>query len=205
MSPLKFKSNHWHYFTVTCITDLENDGKVNLQCLTVEQYIQCHGKKQCSQCWHRWDLPTSEQCKTRLLSHPTEKNETYCKCVNHKIQTDLHREKTPRILLLAMPGAAAAAKLLQSCPTLCDPIDGSPPGFPSLGFSRQEHWSGLPFPSVNESEKWKWSRSLVSDSSDPMDCSLPGSSIHGILATPGVTQISCRDRAQVFKYTVIYP
>ena len=34
--------------------------------------------------------------------------------------------------------AAAAAKLLQSCPTLCDPIDGSPPGFPSLGFSRQE-------------------------------------------------------------------
>ena len=48
----------------------------------------------------------------------------------------------------------AAAKLLQSCPTLCDPIDGSPPGSPSLGFSRQEHWSGLPFPSpVHESEK----------------------------------------------------
>ena len=34
---------------------------------------------------------------------------------------------------------AAAAKSLQSCPTLCDPIDGSPPGSPSLGFSRQEH------------------------------------------------------------------
>ena len=43
--------------------------------------------------------------------------------------------------------AAAAAKSLQSCLTLCDPIDGSPPGYPSLGFSRQEHWSGLPFPS----------------------------------------------------------
>ena len=42
---------------------------------------------------------------------------------------------------------AAAAKSLQSCPTLCDPIDGSPPGSPSLGFSRQERWSGLPFPS----------------------------------------------------------
>ena len=41
--------------------------------------------------------------------------------------------------------AAAAAELLQSCPTLCDPIDGSPPGSPCLGFSRQEHWSGLPF------------------------------------------------------------
>ena len=36
---------------------------------------------------------------------------------------------------------------------------------PSLGFSSQEHWSGLPFPSpVHESEKWKWSRSVVSTS-----------------------------------------
>ena len=49
--------------------------------------------------------------------------------------------------------AAAAAKSLQSCPTLCNPIDGSPPGSPYLGFSRQEHWSGLPFPSpMHESE-----------------------------------------------------
>ena len=37
---------------------------------------------------------------------------------------------------------------------LCDPIDGSPPGSPILGFSRQEHWSGLPSPSpMHESEK----------------------------------------------------
>ena len=36
---------------------------------------------------------------------------------------------------------------------------------PSLGFSRQEHWSVLPFPSpMHESEKWQWSRSVVSDS-----------------------------------------
>ena len=55
--------------------------------------------------------------------------------------------------------AAAAAKSLQLCPILCDPRDGSPPGSPSLGFSRQEHWWGLPFPSpMHESEKWKWSR-----------------------------------------------
>ena len=39
---------------------------------------------------------------------------------------------------------------------------------PSLGFSRQEDWSGLPFPSpMHKSEKWKWSRSVVSDSSWP--------------------------------------
>ena len=43
--------------------------------------------------------------------------------------------------------AAAAAKPLQSCPTLCNPIDGSPPGSPSPGFSTQEYWNGLPFPS----------------------------------------------------------
>ena len=62
----------------------------------------------------------------------------------------------------------AAAKALQSCPTLCDPTDGSPPGSPSLGFSRQEHWSGLPFPSpMHEGEKWKWSLSVVSDSQRP--------------------------------------
>ena len=50
--------------------------------------------------------------------------------------------------------AAAAAKSLQSCPTLCDPTDGSHQAPPSLEFSRQEHWSGLPFPSpMHESEK----------------------------------------------------
>ena len=38
----------------------------------------------------------------------------------------------------------------------------------SMGFSRQEHWSGLPFPSpMHESGKWKWSHSVVSDSSWP--------------------------------------
>ena len=37
-----------------------------------------------------------------------------------------------------------SAKSLQSCLTLCDPMDCSPPG--SMGFSRQEYWSGLPCP-----------------------------------------------------------
>ena len=98
--------------------------------------------------------------------------------------------------VLSTAAAAATAKSLQSCPTLCDPIDGSPPGFPvpgilqvrtlewvaisfsnawkwkvkvkslspvrpsatswiaahqappSMGFSRQEYWSGVPLPSL---------------------------------------------------------
>ena len=57
---------------------------------------------------------------------------------------------------------AAAAKSLPSCLTPCNPIDQAPP---SPGFSSQEHWSGLPFPSpMQESEKWKWSRSVMPDS-----------------------------------------
>ena len=62
----------------------------------------------------------------------------------------------------------ARAKLLQSCLTLCNPIDGSPPGSTAPGFSRQEYWSGLPSPSpMQESEKWKWSHSVVLDSQRP--------------------------------------
>ena len=61
--------------------------------------------------------------------------------------------------------AAAAAKSLQSCPTLCDPIDGSPWGSPVPGIlqARTLEWVAIPSP-VHESEKWKWSRSVVSDS-----------------------------------------
>ena len=47
--------------------------------------------------------------------------------------------------------AAAAAKSLQSCPTLCDPTDGSHQAPPSLGLSRQEHWSGVPLPLFTKS------------------------------------------------------
>ena len=105
------------------------------------------------------------------------------------------------MLLITLAAAAAAAKLLQSSPTLCDPIDGSPPGLPvpgilqartlewvaisfsnawkwkgkvkslsrvrllatpwtaayqappSMGFSRQEYWSGLPLPSPKGHDK----------------------------------------------------
>ena len=41
-------------------------------------------------------------------------------------------------------------KSLQSCPTLCSLMDSSPPDSLSVGFSRQEHWSGLPCPSPED-------------------------------------------------------
>ena len=77
----------------------------------------------------------------------------------------------------------ATAKSLQLCPTLCDPIDVSPPGSPAPGIlqARTLEWVAISF-----SNAWKWkSESKVTQScptpSDPMDCSLLGSSIHGIL------------------------
>ena len=50
---------------------------------------------------------------------------------------------------------------------------------PSLGFSRQEHWSGLPFPSPMHESESEVAQSCLT-LSDPMDCCPPGSSIHGI-------------------------
>ena len=63
---------------------------------------------------------------------------------------------------------SAAAKWLQSCPNLCDPIDSSLQGSPVPGILQARTLEWLPFPSpMHESEKWKWSRSVVSDSLQP--------------------------------------
>ena len=61
-------------------------------------------------------------------------------CMKHKLESRL-------------PGAAAAAKLLQSCLTLCDPTDGSPPGstVPGILQARPLEWIAISFSNV-----WKW-------------------------------------------------
>ena len=57
------------------------------------------------------------------------------------------------VSLSSIPAAAAAAKLLQSCQTLCDPIDSSPPGSPVPGIlqARTLEWVAISF-----STEWKW-------------------------------------------------
>ena len=50
-----------------------------------------------------------------------------------------------RILSTALDAAAAAAKSLQSCLTLCDPIDGSPPGSPIPGVRQALEWVAISF------------------------------------------------------------
>ena len=60
------------------------------------------------------------------------------------------------------------AKSLQSCPTLCDPIDGSPPGSPIPGIlqARTLEWVAISFSNA-WTWKWKWSHSVVTDSQRP--------------------------------------
>ena len=78
------------------------------------------------------------------------------------------KEAASQICGLILAKIDTAAKLLShfSCVRLCaTPETAAHQAPPSLGFSRQEHWSGLPFPSpMHESEKWKWSCSVMSDS-----------------------------------------
>ena len=60
---------------------------------------------------------------------------------------DCSHEIRRRLLFVRKAAAAAAAKSLQSCPTLCDPIDGSPPGFPIPGIlqARTLEWVAISF------------------------------------------------------------
>ena len=72
-----------------------------------------------------------------------------------------------------------AAKSLQSCLTLCDPIDGCPPrpAVPGILQAGTLEWAAISF-----SNAWKWKVKVksISPVRDSMDCSPPGSSIHGI-------------------------
>ena len=77
---------------------------------------------------------------------------------------------------------AAAAASLQSCLTLCNPVDGSPPGSPVPGIlqARTLEWAAISFSNV-----WKWkvkgkSLSRARLLATPKGRSLPGSSAHGI-------------------------
>ena len=101
-------------------------------------------------------------------------------------------------LRMAAGDAAAAAKSLQSCPTLCDPIGSSPPGSPIPGIlqARTLEWVAISF-----SNAWKWKVKVKSLScvrlSNPMDCSPPGSSVHGsfqarVLEWGAIAFSSCR-------------
>ena len=131
---------------------------------------------------------------------------------------------------LTAAAAAATSKSLQSCPTLCDPLDGSPPGSPvpgilqartlewvamsfsnawkwkvkvkslshvwllatpwtaahqappSMGFSRQEYWSGVPLPSPNQlTKKMKTLKNGEVKQSSGINWSFTGKSVNHLV------------------------
>ena len=89
--------------------------------------------------------------------------------------------KHMKIYSTSLITAAAAAKSLQSCPTLCDPTDGShqaprPWDSPGKNTGVGCHFLLQCMKVKRESEDAQSCPTL----SDPMDCSLPGSSAHGI-------------------------
>ena len=94
--------------------------------------------------WHKYrKLPS---CLSGYLSLRTTWN---IKCARTQPQT-------PCVLLLLLLLSRFSRVRLYATPQMA--AHQAPP---SLGFSRQEHWSGLPFPSpMHESEKWKWSHSI---------------------------------------------
>ena len=91
------------------------------------------------------------QC--RPISPTYSKSSTYepSSCKLSKVWTCPCMPAVVLYLCIFLP--AAAAKSLQSCPTLCDPIDGSPPGSPIPGIlqARTLEWVAISF-----SNAWKW-------------------------------------------------
>ena len=142
--------------------------------------------------WRRERLPTPVFWPGEFQGYPLQYSglENFTDCIVHgvtKSQTqlsDFHFFQTEKSaeLLLDTTAAAAAAKSLQSCPTLCDPIDGSPPGstVPGILQVRTLEWVAISF-----SNMWKWKvkvklLSRVRLVATPMDCSLSSSSVHEI-------------------------
>ena len=90
-----------------------------------------------------------------LHSSPLESKGLYLNHLNHQMSPMMKRTSSFDVFLEGLVGhhAAVAAKSLQSCQTLCDPIDGSPLGspFPRILQTRTLEWIAISFSNV-----WKW-------------------------------------------------
>ena len=83
--------------------------------------------------------------------------------------------------LLQCMKVKSESEVVQSCPTLWDPMDCSLPGSSAHGFSRQEYWSGVPSPSPKPYTAAVKSLQSCATLCDPIDGSPLGSSVPGIL------------------------
>ena len=101
-------------------------------CVDVKFFQSSHRKK-------TW----SEISSLLQLSHTSSQRKK--RWVVFKDQSEIWKNEPGSVYFFLWLHACMCAKLLQSYPTLCNPMDCSLPGS-SMGFSRQEYWSGLPSP-----------------------------------------------------------
>ena len=152
---------------------VKSEREVAQSCPTL---LQPHGL-QPTRLFRPWDFPgknTGVGCHFLLQGiFPTQRLNLHFFCLLHW-QVD-------SLSLSHLGSPAAAAKSRQLCLTLCNPIDGSPPG--SCPWDSPGNNTGVGCHFLPQCMKLK-SESEVAQSSptlhDPMDCSLPGSSVHGI-------------------------
>ena len=173
----------------------------NLNCFILTQsnrFDQCTVK--CNRFWFSLQkfvnsviIPAPRNCKCvycylslhiwhhHIISSYQEYNPQYLDIYIYKKSSFLSLVTPLPSLLLVLTLNLCYAKSLQSCPTLGNPIDGSPPGSPVPGIlqARTLEWAAISF---SNAWKWKVKVKLLSRPtlSDPMDCSLTGSSVHGI-------------------------
>ena len=86
------------------------------------------------------------------------------------------KENSPNLVSVLLLLLLSRFSRVRLCAT---PLTAAYQAPPSLGFSRQEHWSGLPFPSPMHENESEVAQSCLTFH-DPMDCSLPGSCVHDI-------------------------
>ena len=166
------KTNQWFFWTAECVKSLPGNAQLSV-CVCVCVCVCVHAQS-LQLCLTLCD-PLDCNCQAPLFMEFSRQE--YWSGLPCSPPGDLPNQgiKPPSVtypaletssLTPAPPGkpqaslaAAAAATSLQSCPTLCDPIDGSPPGSPIPGIlqARTLDWVAISF-----SNAWKWSHSVVS-------------------------------------------
>ena len=134
--------------------------------------------------WSRLPFPSPGDLHDPGIEHASPALQVNCLLLSHQGSPEKFKFGKKTVSLFTIPiqhyAERSAAALLQSCPTLCNPTDGSPPGcsVPGILQARILGWVAISFSSAFMHAK---ALQLCPTLRNPMDCSLPDSSVHGTL------------------------